>query len=255
MSERLVSRAELARIAGVSRAAITKACKGSLRQACVGKSVDLDHPSVDAYLTNRGIEVPRAPTRSEAVPSDGGQTSGGDPQQNRRRKPTAPRPRRAKSTPTAPSVSRPPDLDARADALDAEEESVLAEVGDVDDDIAAYAHLTIHQVVKRFGRLPKFRFWLDARKKIADIREKELKNDETVGRLIERELVRTHVFGALDAMHRRLLSDTPKTIARELYALSKSAAPVEDAEERVRKIISSQLEPVKTKVAKALRNA
>lgn len=48
-----VTRAELARRAGVSRAAITKACRGPLREAVASNGVALDHPAVVAYLGRR----------------------------------------------------------------------------------------------------------------------------------------------------------------------------------------------------------
>jgi hypothetical protein len=49
----LVSRADVARRAGVSRAAVTKAARGALSAACVGAAVDLDHPAAAAYLSRR----------------------------------------------------------------------------------------------------------------------------------------------------------------------------------------------------------
>jgi hypothetical protein len=65
--------------------------------------------------------------------------------------------------------------------------------------------------------------------------------------------VKTHVFGFLEAGNRRLLGDTPKTIARRLYGLARSDSPIEEAEKLVREIIGSQLEPQKKRVAQILR--
>src|SRR5262245_49723484 len=67
---RLESRSELARIAGVSPAAITKACKGPLAAACDGRRVDLDHPAVRAYLaaTGRSAGAPTANRKSAPTP-------------------------------------------------------------------------------------------------------------------------------------------------------------------------------------------
>jgi hypothetical protein len=45
---RFTSRAEFARLAGVSRAAVTKACRGPLGAALVER-IDLDHPAAVAY--------------------------------------------------------------------------------------------------------------------------------------------------------------------------------------------------------------
>lgn len=227
---RLDTRSGLARIAGVSPAAITKACKGALSEACVGKMVDLDHPAVVAYLKKKGVD------------------------------PTAGRPKRSKKA-DPPTESRPRKRRKRRrrapDPPATEEDDIdLPGPNEVtEEEIEAYAHLTLDELVEKFGTAVRFAKWLDARKKISEIREKDLKNDETDGRLIDREFVRTHVFGAIEAGNRRLLGDAPKTIARRLYSLAKAGAPVEEAEAVVREIISSQLRPVKTAAARGVRNA
>jgi hypothetical protein len=53
----LVTRAEVARRAGVSRAAVTKAARGALGAASVGRMIDVDHPAAAAYLSRRGREL------------------------------------------------------------------------------------------------------------------------------------------------------------------------------------------------------
>lgn len=57
--QRLVPRNAFAQLAGVSKPAITKACKGRLAPACVGTRIDLDHPAALAYLA-RGLGAPTA---------------------------------------------------------------------------------------------------------------------------------------------------------------------------------------------------
>lgn len=228
---RLVTRSELARIAGVSPAAITKACKASLSEGCVGKRVDLDHPVVVKYLRKKGVAPTSDTVSAPAV----------------RSKPTKRRPRSAKKP---AGTKRPPKKKGSARAASP------TDVPDVtDDDIEAYAHMSLDELVERFGTATAFKDWLDSRKTIEDIRQKTLKNNEIDGRLISRDLVRAHVFGAIESGNRRLLGDSPKTIARRLYALAKNGTPVEEAEAIVREIISSQLAPVKAQAARALRNA
>ena len=148
---RLVSRAELARIAGVSRATVTELCKqGSLVDAVEGKHVDLDHPAARAYLERRGVSP--------------------------------------------------------------EDVSSLANFGEgSSEDLAELASI-LSPLTERFGTEPAFKEWLDALKKIEEIREKRLKNEALEGELISRELVKTHVFGAIESSNRRLLSATPQTI-------------------------------------------
>lgn len=113
--------------------------------------------------------------------------------------------------------------------------------------------MTLEQLVKKFGTATAFQDWLAARKRISDIREKDLKNDERSGRLIPRELVRTHVFSHIEVANRRLLRDAAVTIARRVYAAAKSGAPVEDAEQEVRDILTQQLRPVKETATRVLR--
>lgn len=125
----------------------------------------------------------------------------------------------------------------------------------VPEDIEALADFTLRDLITRFGTDTAFLDWLKAVKAIEDIAEKRLKNAEAAGRLIPRELVRTHIFGAIEATHTRLLSDAPKTLARKIYAAAKSDQPVEEAEAMIRKAIGAQLQGVKAKATRALRNA
>lgn len=113
----------------------------------------------------------------------------------------------------------------------------------------------LRPLLARFGTATVFKDWLDALKKIVDIREKDLKNDEFRGRLISRELVEAHVFGAIEGTFRKLLSDSTKTIARRVFASAKSGQTIQEAEAIVHDIVSTQLQQLKAKTEKALRNA
>ena len=228
---RPVSQAELARLARVSEMAISKAVRAQLKPAVSGRRVDLDHPATVKYLAGKAGRPPR--------------TSKATPQPNTR--PGAPSSANRAKGPGKDGAP-PPDPNA-------EDTKSVRVVSYVLENVDALGELTIREVVKRFGTAQGFRDWLQALKQIEDTREKRLRNEETAGRLISRELVETHVFGAIDATNRRLLSDLPKTIARRLSSLAKGGSSTEDAEHIVRELISSQLKPVKTQAAKALRNA
>jgi hypothetical protein len=199
---RIVSRAELARMAGVTKTAVTKALKTTLSAACSGDRVDADHPSVAEWLAR---ENSRRTSQRDAGES-------------------------CTSVPTAPGPEAGVDVDAIAD-------------------------LTLRELVARFGTDRKFRDWLDALKKIEDIRKTRLDNEETERSLISRELVQTHVFGAIDAAFRRLLSDAPKTAARRAFALAKSGGSIEECEKVIREINSSNIKPVKASAVRVLKNA
>lgn len=49
-TSQLVTRAQLARMAGVTRGAVTQACGGRLAAACSGRLVDTAHPAVVGWL-------------------------------------------------------------------------------------------------------------------------------------------------------------------------------------------------------------
>jgi hypothetical protein len=62
MGKELVTKAELARRAGVTGAAITKACNKSLKNAVEGGRIDVSHPSAIAYIAaHTGNTTPGQP--------------------------------------------------------------------------------------------------------------------------------------------------------------------------------------------------
>lgn len=92
------------------------------------------------------------------------------------------------------------------------------------------------------------------RKRSAEIERLETRNAKERGELIERSLVKNHLFGMVDATNRRLLGDTPKAIAKEVMPLAKSGASQEEIERRIRDHISSQLSEMKTAATRILRD-
>ena len=224
---RLFSRADFSRLAGVSDSAIAKACKHRLAPACIGSRIDVDHVSAVEYLADKGASPP--------PPEQGMYKPRSAPPAPRPEKPVQPPPKAAEPVPER----RVPEPGKSLDS----------------DDIQDFLDLTVREVIERHGTVTAFKDLLDARKKIADIHEKDLKNDETTGRLIERELVRTHVFSAIDAAWRRLLSDATKTITRTLYGAAKGGVSVEESEKTVRDILASHLRPVKATATRVLRDA
>lgn len=212
-----LTHADFGRRVGVSKQAVSKAAKeGSLKEAAVGDRIDANHPAAIKYA-KRPRKRPKPDPKPDSVATVAKDTDG---------------------EPTNGAGSH-------GDTM----------ITDSGLDISRYADFTLRELVDRFGSVRALKDWLEALKKIEDIREKRLNNEEVQQNLISRELVKTHVFGFLDAGNRRLLGDASKTIARRLYGLARSGAPVEEAEALVREIIGSQLEPQKQRVAKLLREA
>lgn len=121
------------------------------------------------------------------------------------------------------------------------------------DFLTRFANLRLSEIEEQFGSRPEAAAWLELLKLVEQVRTGRLKNDETDGTLIERELVVTHVFGSIEEAYRRLLSDAVRTITRQLYANAKSGVELEKSEQEARKIVSKILDPMKRRVSKALR--
>src|ERR1043166_1063323 len=223
MAKRLISQADLARLAAVSDMAISKACRRKLKPACVGKRVDVDHPAVVEYLAGKG------------------------------KTPPAVRPPAAEAAPSTPAT-RPRSAGKRSSGSGAER-ATWGDAGPKDaENIDEVDELTLAEIARQFGSVRAHIDWLDARKKTVDIKAKELANAELEGKLVPREWVMTHVFGALERMQKQLLQDAPKTIARRLYAMAKSGGSTEEAEKVVREIVSLNLRPAKETAMRAARH-
>lgn len=231
---RLVSRADLARLAKVSRPALTKQCQKALAPACQGDRVDLDHPAVQSFLASHGVKSAppdRAPTKESkrAVVEPRAPTAKSEPAPSLRGKATRAR-REAEPIPPQPANAGTPE--------DLEE---LAE--------------TLRPLVARFGTERGFRDWLLGLKGIEDIDSKRLDTAIKRGAVYPRDFVHTHILGLINGAYLRMLGDTPKTLCREIFALAKTGRPLEEAERVTRKLIGKQLDSVKTRVDKAIQNA
>lgn len=234
--ERLYTREEFARLAGVTPQAVGKACrKGVLGPAAAaGYRVDIAHPAAVEYLKLHGVTPPvplderpaRAPTGSRK-PRPAAAAAPPDPPKT---------PTGSAATPPAPGPKKPVRVVSR-------------EVENLD----AVADMTIREVVANFGTVTAFRDWLHSLKTIEFVREKNLRNAETDGNLISTRLVKNHVLGAIESGNRRLLTDSPKTITRRCYAAARSDVPMEEAEQMVREIISAHLKASKDAAARTLR--
>lgn len=110
---------------------------------------------------------------------------------------------------------------------------------------------TAAKIIQEQG-LDKYLKLLDANKKTEDIKGKQLLNEERQGRLISRAFMDQYIFGAMDTLHQRLLTDVPRTIARRMYALCRSDAPEEAAERVVSELISAQLKAAKENMDSAI---
>lgn len=123
---------------------------------------------------------------------------------------------------------------------------------DVPADIAFYRQLPFGEVMERFGTDRAMRDWLLALKELETVREKRFRVQAARGELISRDLVRTHIVGALDACNRHLLNEGAQAIVARLFDLALSGSTREAGEEAICDIISQHLNVAYDQVSRVL---
>ena len=224
---RAISKAKLAELAGVSRAAVTKAAANGLKAAVVDGKIDLGHSVAAAWLQSKqNPKTPEAP-----------------------KKPVAAKKPKAKKTPKKPAAKKVPP------PTGIEEPPELPPVELPDDELVKdYGNMKFKDLVAQFGTGARFKDWTAAVKNLESIRALQIKNEEKEGSLISRDLVRLHVFGAIENTHARLLTDTPKTLSKRLASHVKAGRSLEEGEAIIRKVLSTQLKNVKATAQRALED-
>jgi hypothetical protein len=275
--EILLSRSEFARRAGVVPSSVTRACAGVLKDATVGNRIDAAHPAAVKYLDkNDPSRTPPAATgldiryeeavaycvennrysitgiqrglsigynRAKAifvVMKAGGLIPEKDAPPTTIIEPiTAPRPHvrghSAKNETKKNDTSAPP-------------------VYEIPEDIQELADMPLRELVDKFGTDVRFLDWLKAVKSIEDINDKRIKNAKASGELVSRYLVKIGIIDPIDSAHIKLLTDGAKTITRRSIAMRDAGASEIEIEKFVKDQISSFIKPVKSKVARALKN-
>ena len=279
-------------MAGVSAAAVTKASKGALAPAMVGKRIDADHecavkylqkqteskapelaPGIDA-LYERAVEVcrdssrwsvnyiqkqlkigrPRAAKLLETMKINGivgNKTAKPEPEKEAKSPPSE----RVVSGKEAARDTKKSRALASATAALENPDNEESTIHMVPEDIAAFAHMTLRELILRFGTDAAFYDWLRATKEIEAISEKRLKNQATKGSLISRKLVQVGVIDTFNSAHLRLMKDGAKTIAASVISKHVSGSDVLEIEAYVSDILGSFIRPVKGKISRILRDA
>lgn len=287
MVKHLVSRAEFARLAGVSAAAVTKACNNSLRAAVSGKRVDLAHPDVQNYLDAKSapsstgldnryeeaVEICHRDKRYSitylqrtmkigyeraksiiGVMRSTGQIPNGDQEVvvTSSPEPAAKKVVHIRGTEARKLSRKDIALAAAAERLN---DPHTDPNHDIPEDLRAFADFTLRELVMRFGTDTAFLDWLKATKAIEDVHEKRLKNAEKEGTLISRDLVKRSIIDTVDSAHRKMMTDGAKTISVRIVAMVNAGSGKQEVEDLVAEQIGSFIRPAKAKMERVLRNA
>lgn len=273
IEQKLVSKAEFARMAGVTHAAVTKAIANGLSEAMQGKRIDANHVLAVEYVKSKTpaeVEIITQtvqcdPLHDEAIAyrESSGKTSVSALQRelrigyNRAKNIIdaingvyAPKPQEEK--PVIRGYAARNDKRKKAAPETIDPEAMLLEIPE---DITAFADMSLRELVTRFGTDIRFLDWLKSIKMIEDINEKRLKNAVSKGELVGREIVKLGIIDPIDAAHIKLLTDGAKTIARRATAMHNAERSLDDIEKFVKDQITSFIRPIKAKVNRTLKDA
>lgn len=245
VNKRTISRKDLAETACVSMPAVTKACKGSLIDACIGNKLDLDHPFVQAYI-KKGNErkIKKSQKQVKVAPK--------------------PKPKKVeKITEVDPeeiinNILQTEEIDISPDEqqqklidnLKSLQES-LPEVDKIDLDLLP--HMTITEVMFKYGTFEPFKDMVTALKIIEEVKIKKVEAQAKRQTYIPRDLVSQHVFPAVDNAFTKLVEDFPSSITKEVVSMVKAGTKPIEVEQLVRGKISKILKDVKANALRMLK--
>ena len=272
--QKLVSKAEFARMAGVSAGAVTKAIANGLSKAMQGKRIDANHVSALEYVKSKTENKPESPAAGiDPLYEDAirhCQTNNRFTASNIQRGLKIGYNRAAsilvmmtaagitsESPAVEPSEKKPHvrgtaaknEKRKKATPETIDPEAMLLEIPE---DITAFADMSLRELVTRFGTDIRFLDWLKSIKMIEDINEKRLKNAVAKGELVSRDLVKLGIIDPIESAHIKLLTDGAKTIARRATAMHSAERSLDDIEKFVKDQVTSFIRPIKAKVARTM---
>jgi hypothetical protein len=277
MVKNLVTRYKFSVMAGVTAAAITKACLSSLAGAVDGKRIDVNSAAAVNYLNKQLKPVPKIGVDAlyeSAVKCCGEAKNYSGKYLRMVFGIGSVRARRIVETmklngvipkdageKMKPGEKRPINITVpheRGHIIAKQKKKYLE--GDVPGlfeipkNIEDFADMSIRDLVAKFGTDIRFCDWLQATKLIEGINEKRLKNAATKGDLVSRKLVKDSVIIPVDSCHRRLLSDGARSLSIRVPAMHDAGEDSKKIEKYIHDQLTSFIRPMKTKIARALRN-
>lgn len=266
IEQNLISRAELARRAGVSRAAVTGVVASWPESCFSGKKVNSKSPECVAYLTKRGEKPAQTEVKEPGIDPFWPQalaycSESGDWSVDGLRKylkighPRAKRlidtmrvgellPGQPRHDDTQPFTADP--LTRRSAQTVDTTDSVDAEIPH---DLREFRDWTLEALLLKFGTHTSFSVWLKSIKELEAIEEKRLKNAQTRADLVSKELM-DRVIEVFDTQHMRLLKDGSKSVTAEAVSKHQAGSTLEEIEVYVSKRLGTFITAAKNRVAR-----
>jgi hypothetical protein len=257
--QHLISRAEMARKLGLSRPAITKACRegGRLANACAGSSINMLHPDAQRWLLERAPELALpeirehqadAATPARATPRRPPPARAPEPEPGLD-EPPAPAPRAARRRPAPP----PPPVELPPIAVDDDEPEPPRPIDELERELGTRGFTNLAELAEpltvlteRYGNAKEFEGWIRGRKALEEARKAQMLRERIEGRLIARTTV-VRMVDHIDTAFRLLLSDAPRAIATRIAPQDVAATAA-----LIRDVMSQHLVACRTKMDDSL---
>ena len=126
---------------------------------------------------------------------------------------------------------------------------------DVEEDIRAYWDWTLKQIFQKCGTLAAFAQLLTAAHKIESIHAQRLDSNKKTGDLISRDYVSRNVFGLIEAVFQRLLTEAPVRLSLEVHGRCETGATLEEIQQVIKDAIARELKTIKRDATKAIKDA
>ncbi|MEZ4287771.1 MAG: hypothetical protein R3A47_06420 [Polyangiales bacterium] len=123
--------------------------------------------------------------------------------------------------------------------------------GELDMDV--YGSLSLAELVMQHGTKPECDGWVRAFKKLKEAEFLDLQYERRRNQMIDRELVKRHVFALIDDIEHRLICNAPKAITKMLLSRVATGAATHGCEEAVCAVISAELKGAKAAAAHRFR--
>jgi len=124
----------------------------------------------------------------------------------------------------------------------------------IPENIVEFIEWPLKKLIEKFGTDAQFLDWLKATQTIESINEKRIKNAQSSGELVSRELVKTAMIDPINSAHIKLLTDGAKTISRRVMAMTGAGKDPIEVEKYVKEQITSFIRPIKSKVKRILED-
>lgn len=215
--QELISKSAFSSRAGVSPAAITKACqKGGRLNDALGPAgkIDANHPAATLYISDQIKKSKGKPGQANKKPSKVGRSAAKEDK---------------KEQASQRSSAFNPDL------------------------ILEYEDMTLREIVEQHGTDVQFLDWVKAAKEIISIEEKRIKIKKQKQELLPTEVFEK-VISTFEEAHMKILNENKVTISLEAHQNQQAGYDVSKTEELFEKIVGSTISSAKKKLVRWMKD-